>query len=67
MAEGFIIGFEHETDARRFWDAMRERLAARCDDCDPLVPTHHDHSLRSIATSVTAPSGAFADLSVLDD
>jgi hypothetical protein len=21
-----IIGFEHERDARRFWDAMRDRL-----------------------------------------
>ena len=21
-----VVGFEHETDARRFWDAMRERL-----------------------------------------
>jgi RNA-directed DNA polymerase len=26
-ADDIIIGFEHETDARRFWDAMRERLA----------------------------------------
>jgi RNA-directed DNA polymerase len=25
-ADDIIIGFEHETDARRFWDAMRERL-----------------------------------------
>jgi RNA-directed DNA polymerase len=25
-ADDVIIGFEHETDARRFWDAMRERL-----------------------------------------
>ena len=25
-ADDFIVGFEHETDARRFWDAMRERL-----------------------------------------
>jgi group II intron reverse transcriptase/maturase len=25
-ADDFIIGFEHETDARRFLDAMRERL-----------------------------------------
>jgi RNA-directed DNA polymerase len=22
-ADDIIIGFEHETDARRFWDAMR--------------------------------------------
>jgi hypothetical protein len=21
-----FVGFQHETDARRFWDAMRERL-----------------------------------------
>jgi len=21
-----VVGFEHESDARRFWDAMRERL-----------------------------------------
>jgi len=26
-ADDIIIGFQHETDARRFWDAMRERLA----------------------------------------
>jgi RNA-directed DNA polymerase len=26
-ADDIIIGFEHETDARRFWNAMRERLA----------------------------------------
>src|ERR1700758_4857925 len=25
-ADDIIIGFEHATDARRFWDAMRERL-----------------------------------------
>ena len=25
-ADDLIVGFEHETDARRFWDAMRERL-----------------------------------------
>ena len=26
-ADDIIIGFEHETDARRFWDAMCKRLA----------------------------------------
>jgi hypothetical protein len=40
-ADDIIIGFEHETDARRFWDAMRERLAARYEDdrdpCDGAV------------------------------
>ncbi len=25
-ADDLVIGFQHETDARRFWDAMRERL-----------------------------------------
>ena len=25
-ADDFVVGFEHETDARRFWDALRERL-----------------------------------------
>ncbi len=25
-ADDIIVGFEHETDARRFWDAMRARL-----------------------------------------
>ena len=25
-ADDIIVGFEHESDARRFWDAMRERL-----------------------------------------
>ena len=26
-ADDIVIGFQYETDARRFWDAMRERLA----------------------------------------
>ncbi len=26
-ADDIIIGFEYETDARRFWEAMRDRLA----------------------------------------
>ena len=25
-ADDLVVGFQHETDARRFWDAMRERL-----------------------------------------
>src|SRR5713101_4297574 len=25
-ADDIVVGFEHETDARRFWEAMRERL-----------------------------------------
>jgi len=25
-ADDVVVGFQHETDARRFWDAMRERL-----------------------------------------
>ena len=25
-ADDIVLGFQHETDARRFWDAMRERL-----------------------------------------
>jgi RNA-directed DNA polymerase len=25
-ADDFVVGFEREADARRFWDAMRERL-----------------------------------------
>ena len=25
-ADDLVVGFEHETDARRFWDAMRDRL-----------------------------------------
>ena len=25
-ADDIVVGFEHEIDARRFWDAMRERL-----------------------------------------
>ena len=25
-ADDFVVGFEHEIDARRFWDAMRKRL-----------------------------------------
>ena len=25
-ADDIVVGFEHETDARRFWDAMRTRL-----------------------------------------
>ena len=26
-ADDIIVGFQYVTDARRFWDAMRERLA----------------------------------------
>jgi group II intron reverse transcriptase/maturase len=26
FADDIVVGFEHETDARRFWDAMRKRL-----------------------------------------
>jgi retron-type reverse transcriptase len=26
FADDVVVGFEHESDARRFWDAMRERL-----------------------------------------
>ncbi len=26
FADDIIVGFQHESDARRFWDAMRERL-----------------------------------------
>jgi hypothetical protein len=25
-ADDIVVGFEHEADARRFWDVMRERL-----------------------------------------
>ena len=25
-ADDIVVGFERETDARRFWDEMRERL-----------------------------------------
>ena len=25
-ADDIVVGFEQETDARRFWDAMRDRL-----------------------------------------
>jgi len=27
-ADDIVVGFQHENDARRFWDAMRERLRA---------------------------------------
>jgi len=27
-ADDIVLGFEHEADARRFWDAMRERLGS---------------------------------------
>jgi RNA-directed DNA polymerase len=27
-ADDLVVGFQHETDARRFWDDMRERLRA---------------------------------------
>jgi RNA-directed DNA polymerase len=29
-ADDIVVGFERETDARRFWDAMRERLREFC-------------------------------------
>ena len=25
-ADDLVVGFQHESDARRFWDAMRDRL-----------------------------------------
>jgi hypothetical protein len=25
-ADDIVVGFEHEADARRFWDAMRSRV-----------------------------------------
>ena len=33
-ADDIVIGFEHEADARRFWDAMRERLRLWLADVD---------------------------------
>ena len=29
-ADDIVVGFEHEVDARRFWDAMRERFEEFC-------------------------------------
>ena len=29
-ADDIVVGFEHEADARRFWDAMRERFEEFC-------------------------------------
>jgi RNA-directed DNA polymerase len=30
-ADDLVVGFQHENDARRFWDAMRDRLrGSRC-------------------------------------
>ena len=26
FADDIVVGFEHESDALRFWDAMRKRL-----------------------------------------
>jgi RNA-directed DNA polymerase len=26
FADDLVVGFQHENDARRFWDAMRDRL-----------------------------------------
>jgi hypothetical protein len=39
-------------------------VTTRSDASRSRVPTHRDHVFRSIATGVTAPSGAFADLRV---
>ena len=30
-ADDTVVGFEHETDARRFWDAMRVSMSAQSD------------------------------------
>ena len=40
-ADDTVIGFEHEADARRFWDAMRERLRG-------FSPTLHPDKTRLI-------------------
>jgi chorismate-pyruvate lyase len=29
-ADDIVVGFEHEADARRFWDDMRKRFEDRC-------------------------------------
>ena len=34
-ADDFIVGFQHESDARRFLDEMRERLGEVCADTAP--------------------------------
>ncbi len=76
-ADDIIIGFEHETDARRFWDAMRERLAARYDDCDhsfrasrPLVTIDRDQcggAVRCICRSQRSRNHAECTGACLDD
>jgi len=36
-ADDFVVGFEHESDARRFWRELEERLG------EPSVPTSLRH------------------------
>ena len=36
-ADDIIIGFEHETDARRFWDEMRARMRAKLQEIKEAV------------------------------
>ena len=45
-ADDFIVGFQHESDARRLLDEMRERLAEVCADTAPREdPAHRVRAL----------------------
>ena len=49
-ADDIVVGFEHEIDARRFWEAMRERLpSSRC-----LTPAEATYR-REEAVQTTGP------------
>jgi len=47
-ATHLVVGFERETDARRFWDAMRERLG------EFALTLHPDKTRPRIASPGTA-------------
>src|SRR5262249_30430344 len=52
-ADDIIVGFEHEADARRFWDAMRKRLE------EFSLSLHPDKTRPRLSTGITMwPRGA---------
>jgi hypothetical protein len=53
-----VVGFQHETDARRFWDAMRERLQEFALSADHLASTlHADGGYLSVTPSESGRVG----------
>src|SRR6266498_3769593 len=66
-ADDLVVGFEHESDARRFWDAMRDRLREFSLSLqrrgDRRIPLSRRHPLASFVTpsQSESPAGVGAD------